>query len=154
MCCCGKPVINGQPGYKWQENDDGSVRAAFPPALDEGDTLLFDEPGRCGGIDHHSHHFRLVKQYSSCYLLVQHGGGRERILLFPHHDLPAMFGSMDTTTRYWMLATIYDAHYRGERAAREKSDAMWREAAAEKRIRVRKVRGQNSVRVSIEPRTA
>ena len=82
MCCCGKPTINGQiNAYSW----DGKAFMTYepnPPALEEGDTLLWDEPGRCGGIDAHSHHFRLVKrQWGGLSLLVRHGGGDARLSL-------------------------------------------------------------------------
>ncbi len=79
MCCCGQPTINGTPGaYSW-DGKTWSTRQPEPPPLQEGDTLLYDEPGRCGGIDHHSHHFRLVRrQYGGHVVLVRHGGGDER----------------------------------------------------------------------------
>ena len=62
MCCCGKPVINGQPGFKWQPNDAPRIHPVNPPALDEYETLLYDEPGRCGGLDAHCHHYRVASQ--------------------------------------------------------------------------------------------
>jgi hypothetical protein len=42
---CGKPTINGEPGYSW---DGKSVytRPIDAPALREGDELIYDEPGR------------------------------------------------------------------------------------------------------------
>lgn len=49
MCCCGKPVVNGEMGYKWQPNDNPRICPVNPPALEENDQLLRDEPGRCGG---------------------------------------------------------------------------------------------------------
>jgi hypothetical protein len=61
MCCCGTPVVNGEPGYKWQFNDTPGVRPVNAPSLNDNDQLLRDEPGRCGGLDSHSHHYRLVK---------------------------------------------------------------------------------------------
>lgn len=30
MCCCGKPIVNGEPGYKWNCNDDPGVRRVDP----------------------------------------------------------------------------------------------------------------------------
>ena len=45
MCCCGKPVINGEMGYKWQPEHSPIVRQPAPPALQDGDALLYDEPG-------------------------------------------------------------------------------------------------------------
>lgn len=58
MCCCGCPVVNGEPGYKWNPKDTPTVRPVDPPLLNDDDQLLRDEPGRCGGLDSHSHHYR------------------------------------------------------------------------------------------------
>lgn len=48
MCCCGKPIVNGEFRYKWQPNDAPGVRESDPPELRDGDELVYDEPGRCG----------------------------------------------------------------------------------------------------------
>ena len=124
MCCCEKPTINGEPGCKMTYESSPSVYTPNPPALLEGDDLLFDEPGRCGGLDSHSHHFRLVRHgCGSVTLLVRHGGGDERIRLFPHRDLPKILAGLDSTARYWMLATIHSAHSDGSSDARERERA-------------------------------
>ena len=154
MCMCGKPTINGQPNaYSW-DGKQFSTRHPFPPAVPDGDELLFDEPGRCGGIDAHSHHFRLVKaQYGGFGLLVRHGGGEETVNLgyaVVRQLIPAM-REMDSTTRFWLLHTLYTtARDAGELAA-GRMEHRWRVAAAEKRIRTRKRRGQNLVEVGIVP---
>ncbi len=152
MCCCGKPTINGMPGaYSW-DGKNYSTRQPMPPDLREIDALLWDEPGRCGGIDAHSHHFRLVKtSYPDFVLLVRHGGGDERIDLgcTARFVLPAL-ESLDSNGRYWLLHTLYSVHSSAERHASQERDSVWQKAAAEKRIKVRKLRGRNAVRVSIE----
>src|ERR1035437_10739478 len=99
MCCCAKPNINGEPGY----SGDGqtiNTRQVDPPALSDGDVLLFDEPGRCGGMDSHCHHYRLVKGCGT-ELLVRHGGGDDRMRV----SLPRGFSldTVDSNTRYWIL---------------------------------------------------
>lgn len=61
---------------RWN-NEGISTRRVDPPKIEEGETIIFDEPGRCGGIDSHCHHYQLVK--SNCgtiSLLVRHGAGR------------------------------------------------------------------------------
>lgn len=146
MCCCAKPNINGEPGYSW----DGKTimtRQPNPPDLGDRDTLLFDEPGRCGGMDSHCHHYRLVKN-SGTSLLVRHGGGDERFRV----SLPCGFSfeSMDSNARYWILNAIYHASHDGRRVGAEKESSRWRKAVAEKRVKTRKVRGENSVKVTIE----
>jgi hypothetical protein len=80
MCMCAEPNINGQPGYSWDGKHIGT-REVDPPELADGDVLLCDEPGRCGGLDSHCHHYRVVQHYGSVELLVRHGGGQERIRL-------------------------------------------------------------------------
>lgn len=97
MCCCAKPNVNGTPGYSW-DGKNINTRPVDPPKLADRDLLLFDEPGRCGGMDSHCHHYRLVKTNLSTFLLVRHGGGEERMRV----SLPRgfSFDGMDSNTRY------------------------------------------------------
>ena len=67
-------------------------------------------------------------------------------------EYPAILGAMDSTARYWMLATIHAAHRDGASNAREKESYRWKEAAAEKRIKTRKQPARGVVKVWIEPR--
>ncbi len=49
MCCCSKPTVNGQLGYRWN-NPDGphSVHPVNPPDLVEGDVMTEDsDPDKC-----------------------------------------------------------------------------------------------------------
>ena len=147
MCCCGKPTLNGQPGYKWNPNDNPSIRPVNPPVLNENEQLLRDEPGRCGGLDSHSHHYRLAKSSGALMLLVRHGCGDERLLLCG--PLESIFTHPDSNTCYWTLNTTYHAYSDGKRSGSEKTNDTWRRAAAEKRIKTRKERGGNGVRVWI-----
>lgn len=149
MCCCGKPVINGQPGYKWQPNDKPSVRPVDPPALGEHDTLVYDEPGRCGGLDAHCHHFRIVRRRGFLHLLVRHDGGDECLDLHRTDSFRKTLESLDSDARYWLLHTIYYAHHDGAQQAREETTQLWRRAAAEKRIKTRKQRNTGTVKVWI-----
>lgn len=151
MCCCGTPIINGQMGYKWQPNDSPHIRPVDPPALAEDEVLLYDEPGRCGGVDAHCHHYRLVKWLSSYYLLVRHGGGLERIPLHTTKSFLVLLEALDTNTRYWLFHTLRYANSDGKQQAAQSTDAQWRMAAAEKRSAVRKQRGQGRVKVWIKP---
>ena len=50
MCCCEKPTINGTAPIKMTFDTPASNYRPNPPELAEGDVLLFDEPGRCGGL--------------------------------------------------------------------------------------------------------
>lgn len=152
MCFCDKPTINGTAPVKTCFEYPASNYPPNPPALLDGDVLLFDEPGRCGGLDSHSHHFRLVKHgCGSLSLLVRHGGGDERMRLYPHRDLPKFLEAMDSNTRYWMLATIRSAHSDGERNGRDSERHTWQKAAADKRIKTRKHPRLGVIKVWIEP---
>jgi hypothetical protein len=148
MCCCGKPTINGTDGYKWNQPDGPtSVYPVNPPALLDGDKLLADEPGRCGGSDSHSHHYRLVKN-CGLVLLVRHGGGDERMRLAG--PIADTLLNLDSTSRYWLLNAMYHAYSDGGHEARSATASTWRKAAAEKRIKTRKQRGTDRVKVWIE----
>jgi hypothetical protein len=154
MCCCEKPTINGEFGYKWQPNDNPIVRPVDPPELSALEMMLFDEPGRCGGLDCLSHHFRLVRGPSSSLgLVARHGGGDEHFQLSTTKTFEHTVASLDSNARYWLLHTIYRAYKAGDEGGRNRTAAKWRVAAAEKRIKTRKERGSDSVKVWIEPRT-
>ena len=152
MCMCGKPTINGQPGYCW----DGKTRGVYPvnpPGLAPRDSLLYDEPGRCGGLDSHSYHFRLVKASDGgIYLLVRHGGGDERIRLGTSRPGLAVLANLDSNGRYWLLQMFYHAHQDGVREAEEQVAQTYRQAFVEGRLRKRKIRGTDSYKVEIKPR--
>jgi hypothetical protein len=151
MCVCEKPTINGELGYRWNDaNKPAGVYRANPPELGEGDSLLYDEPGRCGGQDSHSYHYRVVQKLGTLYLLVRHGGGDERVRL-SNGKVLLMGLELLGTSRYWTLNAIYHAHADGASDARQQEAAKWRKAAAEKRIRTRKLRGRDTVDVRIVP---
>jgi hypothetical protein len=151
MCCCSKPTINGEIGYKWQPNDASIRYPLNPPTLQENDTLLYDEPGRCGGVDSHSYHYRVVKVCGSLELLVCHGGGEERIRISCGKVIIPALATMDSNVRYWVLNAIFQAYSCGKRYGCENTKDLWQRAAAEKRIKTRKMRNSNCVKVSIEP---
>ncbi len=148
MCMCSEPNVNGQPGYSWDGKNIGT-RPVHPPTLKDGDVLLFDEPGRCGGMDSHCHHYRLVKGPT---LLVAHGGGEERMRL----SLPDskrgfdVFAAMDSNTRYWVLNALHHAAKNAEREAENATAATYRKAFAEGRLKKRKF-PTRGVKVWIDP---
>lgn len=151
MCCCGKPVVNGEPGYSW-DGKSFSTRPVCAPELPEGAELLFDEPGRCGGLDCHSHHYRVTKKNGGYSLLVRHGGGEEAIRISNGKAVAQILQSLDSTQRYWILSAMFFAHSDGEQTAQEAEQSKWRHAAAQGRIKTRKMRGRDAVKVWIEPK--
>jgi hypothetical protein len=154
MCGCGKPTINGEPGaYSWDGKSFLTYTPA-PPELAEGERLLYDEPGRCGGLDCHSHHFRIVKaDMGRHFLLVRHGCGDERVALCCIGDLAIKAGTLDkmnSNERYWWMHLLYSVQREAASKAREAANRIWQQAAADKRIKTRKNRGRGTVKVWIE----
>lgn len=151
MCCCERPNVNGQPGYRWQPNDAPRIRPPSPPALNEYEHVLFDLPGRCGGIDSHCHHFIITSSHD---LLVKHGGGEERIRI---SNSKSVIGALQAASSiglaehnaYWIAHAIYQAYSSGRVYGADRERGTWSQAAVEKRIKVR--RRKNSVRVEIIP---
>jgi len=149
MCCCDHPNINGHFGYSWDGKSTG-VYPVHPPDLKEGDMLLHDEPGRCGGLDSHSYHYRVVMaRFGGLYLYVRHGAGQEYIRLSTEKTLRDRLAAMDSDTRYWILGAIYHASCDADTNSRNTTNGIWQQAAAEKRIKTKKQRGSASVRVWI-----
>lgn len=150
MCCCGKAVINGEEGYSW-DGKSFSIRKPWYPELQEGDDLIRDLPGRCGGVDSHSHDFRLVRRkITGLDLLVRHGGGEDRVSLHAY-GAEAFIESMSESDCYWMMRALYDVQRDSARKAQDIEAHRWRKAAASKRIKTRKQRGTDAVKVWIEP---
>jgi len=164
MCCCEKPTINGTTPVKMTFDTPGGNYQPSPPELAEGDQLLFDEPGRCGGrnpdakpgemgaggLDCHSHHYRLVR-HCGLALLVRHGGGDKRIRLSSTWAFEQALNSLDSNDRYWVFNALYHAQNDAASHARETERMDWKTAAAEKRIKTRKYPARGVVKVWIEP---
>ena len=153
MCCCGKPTKNGETGaYSW-DGKTFMTRQPDPPDIKEGDTILFDEPGRCGGTDSHCHHVRLVRSSGCVDLLVRHGGGDERIRSVSHSPtFVPMLEGLSSDARYWFLLAIHHAASKASSEARQAESQRWAAAFIDKRIKRRKRGG--SVSVWVESRTA
>lgn len=149
MCICSVPNINGQEGYSWDGKEIG-VRKPAPPELKDNDVLLFDEPGRCDKIDSHCHHYRIVKN-SRCFLLARNGSGDQRIRLSNGEVTFNALKQLDSNGRYWLLNAIFHAANDAKMQGMTETGQYWRQAAAEKRIKTRKLRNQDGVKVWIEP---
>ena len=132
------------------------------PSVGPEDEIIFDEPGRVlgrdddnkpggrGAVDCRSHYFRVTKPRFGFYtLLVKHGGGEESWQLSYAERTIDGLRQMDSDARFWLLWVIMDAHHASARTTTERVESVWRRAAAEKRIKTRKVR--SGVKVWIEP---
>ena len=150
MCCCEKPNVNGQAGYKWNFDDNARIRPVDPPDAD-GAEIIFDEPGRCGGIDSHSYHFRLIKEHGAISLLVRHGAGDEKIEYISNsRAFVSALNNLDSDGRYWVMLAMFHAQKDAARNAKAIESVNWSRAAAEKRIKTRKMRKNGHVKVWIE----
>ncbi len=166
MCCCAKANRNGQPGYSWDGKTPGT-RPVQPPEVPAGWTILYDEPGRCrpmvGGapvrVDHHSHHYRVVREdvTKETKILVQHGGGREEI--GDSYNV-AKFAKIlallpDSDARFYALMAWDGSIGAADRTARDSEAHRWRAAIADGRARKRRYPKRGTTRVWIEegPRT-
>jgi hypothetical protein len=147
MCMCSKPNVNGQYGYQWNSQDAVGVFPVNPPEVERGDEILIDEPGRCGHlIDSHCLHIRVVKNGSGYYLLTNSSSGTHRLKLNGFFGV-SVLTSMDSDSRYWMLQMIHHTSEIEARKATQEERRFWRQAAADNRIKTRKVRNENRVNV-------
>lgn len=141
------PELRTLPG--WNDFDRS-------PACPDGDEVLFDEPGRVlvlkpeGNSDvcFRAYHFRVTRRHGSATLRVRHGGGEESWRL--PCGMVRAFAAMTSDARYFAMHAIMDAHHESARGAAERTALTYREAFVNGRLRKRKVRGQNAVKVWIE----
>jgi len=151
-----KPTLNSETNY----GGDGTGAGWRAPAIREGETIVYDEEGRCspqvngkGGIDFHSHHFRVFKSGGSSYrFAVKHGGGEESFTDYNTTRMVDIMAGMDSDSRFLTLHALFDQRGQGESMGRNENEAKWRLAAADKRIKTRKMPGRDSVKVWIEPK--
>ena len=134
------------------------------PKLEEGETVMFSEHGRIvkantyghgrNGIDYRSHYFTIVKTaYSGCALLVKHGGGEERFKLdYSAPRVAQFFEPLDSTARYLLMHAFYSVHEDAARDAKAATAQEHKLAFAEGRLKKRKQRGADAVKVWIEAR--
>lgn len=120
MCFCDEATVNGDFGYRGLPTAKPGVCAPDAPELSEGQSLLYDEPGRCDKIDSHSYHYRVVRWYSSAYLLVRHGSRDEHLLLSA--SLLDTLSPLESSPRYWILNALYHAYCDGKRVEIKKAD--------------------------------
>lgn len=140
------PAVLDPENYSYRERE---WRA---PAIPESFTLVFDEPGRVlGNVCYRSHYLRVTKdEFGSFHQLhVQHGAGTESWRFTYLKSVIDALASLDSDSRYLLLHTIMRANQESATRTAEKVAANWQKAAAQKRIKTRKVKG--GVKVWVEP---
>lgn len=128
---------------------------ARAPKVHETDTVIFSEHGRIAfNLDYRSHWFILVKQqFAGHALLVSHGAGEEQIQLprcrFEH--VIDVLSGLNSDLRYLMMYQLFDIHKEGRTLGREAVEFLYKKAFAHGRLKKRKIRGANKVKIWIEP---
>ncbi len=122
------------------------------PTLPADSTSLFLEPGRVlDNVCYRAFCFRVHKpEFGDYTLSVKHGAGEESWKLEWNKRLIGALEVMDSDTRFITLHALMRAHNSSRESTAEKVNANWRQAAAEKRIKTRKVKG--GVKVWVEPK--
>lgn len=142
------PSLLAPDNYSYKERDSRA------PSVESGEVIMFDEPGRVLGrtepnkpgsggnaVDCRSHYFRVTKpEYGPYTLRVRHGAGEEKCSLKHNPRIIDALQAMDSDDRYRLLFTIMDVKKDAEIQTRNLCNDNWRKAAAEKRIKTRKVR--------------
>jgi hypothetical protein len=160
------PVRNGKledPGFGWSRavfdaNNHGREAWRQPPH-GEDEELLFHEPGRIlpsvhegvGGTDCRSHSFKIVKpRFGNYALIVQHGGGTERVDLGYSRRTVNAFAQMDSDTRFRLMWSILDVQTNAKREAAEATAKAFREAFVQGRLKKRHLPARGTTKVWIE----
>lgn len=138
---------------------NGHDRAWHMPTVNDGETVIFAEPGRVwdlkadGGsydVCYRSHDFIVVNVGHNRYRArVSHGGGEETWTI--HDSLVVAMHAMSSDQRYFTLYALLDAIHDAQKATRAKIEGQYRSAFVNGRLRKRKQRGANSYKVWIEP---
>lgn len=133
------------------------------PEIEAGEIEIYSEHGRdlpCRddrrtyGVCFCSHWFKIVQEpHGGRYaLLVKHGGGAERIRLGYEScgGIVTAMAGMDSDTRYLMMHDLHKLYRETKSITAAEEATKWRSAFVFGRLKKRKVRGSNSVKVWIE----
>lgn len=141
-------------------NENWGAEPWRAPTLGKDDVALFSEHGRVihpkagrTAVDFRSHWLILVKNIIFYALLVKHGGGEERIVINGfaiENGLVPTLESADSDTRYLLLYALYSTHQKATRLSAEKTASLYRKAFAEGRLKKRKQRNSETVKVWID----
>lgn len=128
------------------------------PPVEEGEEIIFDEPGRVLGRDENgrngvccrSHYFRVTKpQFGRFMLRVRHGGGDRSFELDYNRLAIDGMALMDSDSRYRLLWMLLKVHQDAASEAATETAQKYRRAFVEGRLRKRKIRGQEAYKVEI-----
>lgn len=129
------------------------------PTIDETDKVIYDEPGRVlqsrlgkdTFVTYQSHYIVVVKhQYGGNSVYIKHGGGEERVSLSYYDDALESLAALSSDNRYLVLYMLYQAQKEASRNAEKQTEAKYRKAFVEGKLKKRKMPKQNAVKVWIE----
>jgi len=115
--------------------------------------VVFEQKGRViNGTDFSSFTLKIVKDFNSYVLKVSHGGGTEKFHLFFDRYEPVIqaLKTMDADTSFLTVFAFYDLCKSNFEKGFNVAESTYQRAAAEGRLKTRKVRGENRVKVWVE----
>lgn len=146
--------VTDPTNYAWRE------RHWRRPTVPADEAVVFEEPGRVlkregerNGVCCRSHYFVVTKpSYGQPQLRVKHGGGEQALALgYDQHVLEGL-ERLTSDERFRFFWLLLDTHREGYTRGSGKVSAEYEAAFLEGRLRKRKKRGTNAVRVEIKPR--
>ncbi|HET6725864.1 MAG TPA: hypothetical protein VFH85_07660 [Gammaproteobacteria bacterium] len=131
------------------------------PTVPEGDTVLFNEPGRVldrktdGGntdVCYSAHCFMVTAgKYGPAMLRVRHGAGEESWRIgWACDPIMEALGMLDSNARFFMLHSMMRAHHESAERTAARVGGKYLQAFADGRLKKRKLRGRNEIKVWIE----
>ena len=126
---------------------------------------MYDEPGRIvyrtkdaarypgEGTDCRSHWFRVVRQGAGgrYFLLVQHGGGDQRVSLgYNYRNYAAMFDPLTPDARFWLMWQMLEIYNEARMEAAKETAHKYEQAFVEGRLKKRKLPARGHTKVWIE----
>jgi hypothetical protein len=117
-----------------------------------GNNILLEEKGRViGEVDYNSFTLKLVRDMGFYHLYVIHGAGEEKIsLIHVKEQVIKTILNMEPDTRFLTLFAFYDIAKNEFQKGFNEAEVTYQRAAAEGRLKTRKVRGENRVKVWVE----
>lgn len=121
-------------------------------ATHSGNNILLEERGRIiGEVDYNCYTLKLVRDMGFHHLYVTHGAGEEKIsLIHVKEQVIKNILNMEPDTRFLTLFAFYDIAKSEFQKGFCRAETIYQRAAAEGRLKTRKVRGENRVRVWVE----
>lgn len=148
--------MNTSPAHDPAKNYGAETWRA--PTIKNGEVVRLDEPGRVYqftnyAVTYQSYYLRVVGlEFGGMELRVRHGAGEERYRLgtLDKRAVEAL-NKLDSDDRYSVLFTMYDAIKKAVSNAAADTSKEYRTAFVQGRLKKRKGRGQDSVKVWVEP---